>query len=176
MCMIADMGPCEKVLWTVTNWELLSYATTGTAPSLQRPQHGPAPVTSRLFHVHWLAPFPPQPPLPSLQVNFRCMESRDRIREVAGSGRSSSVLNEKRFTAAVAAGAGPVSSSELPPPRGELAVSFSPETRGPGSGGLIGGAVRSSPPGDPAHPALLRGCVLPDCCHPEEETAQRVGR
>lgn len=98
---------------------------------------------------------------------------------MAGSGRSSSFLNEQRFTAAVAAGAGPVSVSELPPPRGGLAVSYSPETRGPGGGGLIGGSVRSSLspplPGDPAHLAPLRRCVLPTCCHPEEETTQRLG-
>lgn len=98
---------------------------------------------------------------------------------MAGSGRFASLLDEQRFTAAVAAGAGPVSVSELPPPRGGLAVSYSPETRGHGGGGLIGGAVGSSPspplPGDPAHLALLRRCVLPTCCHPEEETTQRLG-
>lgn len=99
---------------------------------------------------------------------------------MAGSGRSSSLLNEQRFTAAVAAGAGPVSVSDLPPPRGGLAVSFSPETRGPGGGGLIGDAVRSSPnpplPGDPAHLVPLRGMRPPHLLSPRRGNYAETGQ
>lgn len=104
------------------------------------------------------------------RVNFRCIAARDRIREVAGSGRSFSLLNEKHFTAAIAAGALLESVLEHQPRPAGLAVSFRPGTRGPGGGSLSGSCVQSAPgrplPSDPAHPPCSPlglqnpGCVL----------------
>lgn len=180
MCRRADMGPWKKGRLDSHKFRTTILWGYRRRPCPSSPQHGrprPVPPLPRPLAGTFSSTSSTSVPTGSTSVTG---QSRERIREVAGSGRSSSLLNEKRFTAAVAAGARPVSDSELPPPRGGLAVSFSPETRGPGGGGLIGGAVRSSPspplPGDQAQLAPLRGCVLPACCHPEEETAQRLGR
>lgn len=92
---------------------------------------------------------------------------------MAGSGRFFSLLNEKRFIAALAAGALPESVLEHQPRPAGLAVSFRPGTRGPGGGSLSGGCVQSAPgrplPSDPAHPPCSPpglqnpGCVLTPC-------------
>lgn len=108
------------------------------------------------------------------KINFRYRAARDRIREVAASGRFFSQLNEKRFIAALAAGALVESVLEHQPRPAGLAVSFRPGTGGPGGGSLSGGSVQSASgrplPSDTAHPPCCPPGLQNRCCRARTES------